>query len=801
MTHSSDFGLVFRLLAGASVAAVLAPSAAFAQASPNGPPVQPAPGQDTRSAAVAPDAQSDDIVVTAQKREQRADDIGITMNVFSGDMLAARGVKTAADLQLVTPGLVVKDTGLAVPIYTLRGVGFNNIYINASSTVGLYTDEVAIPYPTMSRGGLFDIDRVEVLKGPQGDLYGRNTTAGQINFITGSPTRTFSAGGSIEFGRFDAMRADAYVSGPISNGIQMRLAATQSLGGAYQRSLSRHDAPLLGDKDETGLRGKVNFDLGEIGTLLLEGHWVRDQSDGLAATAYDGRIIGLPNAQAARSRYPFIFSTGDNRAADWDERFRPAHNNRLAGASAHLNLDFGSIALTSITAYDHYRRDETLDNDGAAFNDSSGLTHSRISSISQEVRLASTGNPGFSWIVGGYASHDKLNEFLDYYFADSGTALSLGIDRLHTIYTQKTDSEAGFAHVEWKVTPKLQVIAGARFTHEERSFLGCTYDVNGSYAHAYNTIITPRLIVPRGLPNPGPVAPGACAVYDDVPTSPTYGTFAPYDDTITANKWMGKLGLNFKPNDDLLFYVTASSGFKSGGFNGANANTRQQQQPYRPERLNALEAGVKSSFREIGLQFDAAAFYYDYKDKQETARAVTFVGNINALTNIPKSRVFGAEVSGRWRFTDQLSLTFDGLYLNTKILEWMQVSPASAYPTVVYINSKGLPLPNSPKWSFNLTPAYRFDVGSDLYLEAAGDVSYRDKTSGAGRPEQALSAYTLVNARLTLGKRGDAWNLSIWGKNILNEYYWQYANIGGNAPYTRIAGPPVTYGVRIGVRF
>lgn len=742
-----------------------------------------------------------DIVVTAQKRTQSVNDVGITMNVFSGDALKTQGINTPNDLQQVTPGLVVKDTGLAVPIYTLRGIGFNNIYVNASSTVGLYTDEVAIPYPTMSRGGLFDVERVEVLKGPQGDLYGRNTTAGQINFITGNPTRTAHAGGSIEFGRFNAMRAEAFVSGPVTNGIQVRLAATQSLGGAWQRSLSNPSTKNLGNKDETGLRGKVNFDLGSAGTLLVEGHWVRDQSDGLAATAYDGRTIGLPSAQAARTRYAYNFSTGDNRAADWSEEFRPKHNNRLAGSSAHLNLELGAVDFTSITAYDHYRREESLDNDGAYFNDSSAFTHSRIDTVSQEVRLSSAGKSDFSWIVGAYASHDKLTEDLDYYMRDSGTALSLGVQRLNTKYTQKTDSQAGFVHAEWQITPELQLIGGTRFTHEKRSFTGCTYDVDGTYAAAWNNYLTPNFIVARGLPNPGTVPIGGCAVYDDVATSPTYGTFEPFDDSITANKWMGKFGINFKPSPDLLVYAVASSGFKSGGFNGANANVRTQQAPYKPERLNSLEAGVKSTFRDIGLQLDAAGFYYDYRNKQETARAVTFIGNINALTNIPKSRVFGAEVSGRWQMTDGLAVSFDGLYLNTKILEWQQVSTASSYPTVVYIDSSGMPLPNSPKWTANITPSYKFNVANDVYLEAAADVSYRDRTSGAGRPEQALSSYTLVNARLTLAKQDGAWSVGLWGKNVFNKYYWQYAVIGGNGGYTRLNGMPATYGIRLAVKY
>ncbi|MDB5712755.1 MAG: TonB-dependent receptor [Sphingomonadales bacterium] len=150
--------------------------------------------------AIASAASDETITVTAQRRAQQASSIGIAITAISGDTLIEKGISSAEELWRITPGLVVKDAGYGVPNYTLRGVSFENYFVNSSSTVGLYANEVAIPYPAMSRGAFFDLERVEVLKGPQGDLYGRNTTAGQINLIDRKPTRTFAAGGVIEAG-------------------------------------------------------------------------------------------------------------------------------------------------------------------------------------------------------------------------------------------------------------------------------------------------------------------------------------------------------------------------------------------------------------------------------------------------------------------------------------------------------------------------------------------------------------------------------------------------------------------------
>ena len=243
----------------------------------------------------------EEIVVTAQKREQGINDIGITVNAFTGAQLREFGFTRAEDIALLTPGLTVNETAATgVPLYTIRGVGFQDYSTAASSTVGLYYDGVAMPYTVMTRGLMFDIERVEVLKGPQGDLYGRNTTAGQINFISVMPTDDFQAGINVGYGSFQTADIEGFVSGPFSDTVRGRFAlrSVQS-GEGWQKSLTRDDE--LGEIDVTAMRALLEMDLGDSATLLLKAHYVDDQSDNQPDGLQQAGLEQLPELRFRRT--------------------------------------------------------------------------------------------------------------------------------------------------------------------------------------------------------------------------------------------------------------------------------------------------------------------------------------------------------------------------------------------------------------------------------------------------------------------------------------------------------------------
>ena len=804
-------------------------------------------------------AELEEIVVTAQKRVQSANDVGITISVFTGEQLQDLGVITAEDMALFTPGLTVNDTSsTGVPLYSIRGVGFQDYSTGASSTVGLYFDEVNIPYTVMSRGAVFDIERTEVLKGPQGDLYGRNTTAGQINFISKKPTDEFEAAIKLGYGSFQAIDVEGFVSGSLGSKVQGRVAfKTSQHKKGWQESLTR-PGDLLGEKDITSGRALLNIDINDDATALLRLHYVKDKSDNRASTAFNGLDEGLGSATNVHrgltehtdqrgvvaitelTSTPPWFSTGNPKAADWTNEYeradgtvfnlRPRRNNELVGLSAKLDWVIGKVNLSYIAAYDDFSRTEANDWDGGAFNDSSNINTTNVKVFSQELRVSGETNK-LAWLGGVYYAKDKLDEFYHYFFSDSRFALGaadfeLGgapfaafpIRELDTKYDQETESVAVFGHLEWLFLDRWKLTAGARFTDEKRTWSGCTFvSDDGSLAAFLNAAFGSSLEA------------GDCGTINDDPTSPTAfsnvaGTadinnaFQTLTDTLNTQRVMGKLGIDYQL-DNALLYATFSQGFKSGGFNGANTNTTQQIGPYEEEVLTAYEIGMKNTLLNRRMQLNVNLFYYDYKNKQEQDLAVTFVGNISGITNIPKSRIFGVELDLSLVATDKLEFYLRAAYLDTKIREWQITTNDSFFcttldagrcamdgsiigPNIITADASGGDLPQAPEWSLNGLASYKWLERDNWYSSIAFDVNYKGATRGVlNQPENATAAYTIFNARVSLGDQKERWKAQFWIRNITNKYYYPSAFRGGNATFVRVNGLSRTVGLNVQFNF
>lgn len=779
----------------------------------------------------------EEIIVTAQKREQGINDVGITVNAFTGQQLKDFGFTTAEDIALLTPGLTVNETAATgVPLYTIRGVGYQDYSTAASSTVGLYFDQVAIPYTVMSRGLMFDIERVEVLKGPQGDLYGRNTTAGQINFISKKPTSEFEAGVTAGIGSYGVVNLEAFTSGPLSDTVRARVAVrTVQSNEGWQKSATRNDE--LGEMDTLAIRAMLDFDLGENANLLLNVHYVDDQSDNKANTAYNGTLIGLGefvNPYTPLDEYllptgsnfgetPPWYSTGNNEVADWTNSYtsvqtgrtfnlRPARDNQLTGVSAILNWEIGETTLTSITGWDQFDRIEANDWDGGFYNDSSNINTTDLSVFSQELRL-SGGDDDLLWIAGLYYSTDEMDEYYHYFMSDSvfgngsipwgvGLFSPTPILELDTKYLQKTDSNAVFGHMEWRFADDWRLTLGARYTREEREWSGCTFVADDGTLSAF-------LNAQFG----STLGPGDCGTIDDDPNSPTYifaliggpnvnDAFHVFSNTIKTNRGMGKVSLDYAVNEDVLLYGTISNGFKSGGFNGANSNTTLQLQPIREEVLTAYELGIKATLLEGAMQLNVATFFYDYKDKQEQDIAVAFVGNISGLTNVPESEISGAELDMQWIPAEGWGVHLGVAILDTEITQWMAVDgAASSWPTVVRRDVSGQELAQSPDLQYSVLVNYEWTVGTNNVMDAAVDVSYVDDTTGGAQASDATASYSVANARVGFGSDDGRWRVLLWGRNITDEYYYPAAYTGGNGPYIRSHGMPRTWGVSLDYKF
>jgi len=773
------------------------------------------------------------IVVTAQKRRQNANDVPMTLDVFTGKQLASLGVTNPTDLALYTPGLLVSASGgTGVPYYSIRGVGFQDYSTGSSSTVGLYFDGVAEPYAVMSGGPLFDVERVEVLKGPQGDLYGQNTTAGQINFISKTPTSHFESNLHLEYSSYQTTHVEGAVSGPLMRGVDGRVAFTTTQSGeGWQKSLTRPN-DRLGKQDAYALRGMLDFELGNGGDWLVKAEYDRNLSDNQANTAYDGRIIGLgqfptPYVQIlpyANSGNAPWYSTGDNTAADWSNFYtapdgtttyiRPKKNQKLLSLASTLSYRLShSLTLTSVSGYYGFKREDANDWAGVPGQPvSSNINSSDIKVYSQELRLSGTADR-LDWIAGLYWEHDRVDEIYHYFMSDSvygqGGVLfgvmpfaASPILTLSTRYHQETTSKAAFAHAGYKVTDRLKMSAGTRYSDEARSWAGCTFDSgDGSLTQFLNFAFGASL------------APGSCGTINDLAGTPGYifsvlGTpdinqaFQVYEQTFHDAEWMGDFSPSYQLTKSTMVYARFAHGFKSGGFNGANANTSSQLVAYKPEELDEYEIGLKSGLLRHSMQLDVSGFYYDYRNKQESSLAVSFVGNLSGITNIPKSRVEGIESSVTWAPAAGLLTQLQATWLGTRVLDWHPVSNASVWPHVVTFDAAGERLAQAPKWELGGDIEYERPISDSLEAGIQLDANYKGATSGSALGiAYATAGYTVANARITLASIDDRWRAMIFSRNVFDKYYYPAAYGFINVPYVRTVGMPRTVGVSLQFNF
>lgn len=773
------------------------------------------------------------IVVTAQKRRQNANDVPMTLDVFTGKQLASLGVTNPTDLALYTPGLLVSASGgTGVPYYSIRGVGFQDYSTGSSSTVGLYFDGVAEPYAVMSGGPLFDVERVEVLKGPQGDLYGQNTTAGQINFISKTPTSHFESNLHLEYSSYQTTHVEGAVSGPLMRGVDGRVAFTTTQSGeGWQKSLTRPN-DRLGKQDAYALRGMLDFELGNGGDWLVKAEYDRNLSDNQANTAYDGRIIGLgqfptPYVQIlpyANSGNAPWYSTGDNTAADWSNFYaapdgtttyiRPKKNQKLLSLASTLSYRLShSLTLTSVSGYYGFKREDANDWAGVPGQPvSSNINSSDIKLYSQELRLSGTADR-LDWIAGLYWEHDRVDEIYHYFMSDSvygqGGVLfgvmpfaASPILTLSTRYHQETTSKAAFAHAGYKVTDRLKMSAGTRYSDEARSWAGCTFDSgDGSLTQFLNFAFGASL------------APGSCGTINDLAGTPGYifsvlGTpdinqaFRVYEQTFHDAEWMGDFSPSYQLTKSTMVYARFAHGFKSGGFNGANANTSSQLVAYKPEELDEYEIGLKSGLLRHSMQLDVSGFYYDYRNKQESSLAVSFVGNLSGITNIPKSRVEGIESSVTWAPAAGLLTQLQATWLGTRVLDWHPVSNASVWPHVVTFDAAGERLAQAPKWELSGDIEYERPISDSLEAGIQLDANYKGATSGSALGiAYATAGYTVANARITLASIDDRWRAMIFSRNVFDKYYYPAAYGFINVPYVRTVGMPRTVGVSLQFNF
>jgi iron complex outermembrane receptor protein len=686
----------------------------------------------------------EEIVVTAQRRLENLQDVPITVTAMPAAALAAVGITNTADLVNVVPGMLVQTSaGYSLP--HLRGVGITAIGAGIENSVALYVDGVYRGVSSSDAVSLNNIAQVEVEKGPQGTLFGRNATGGLIQVTTLDPTPYFSASAHAGYGNYHTAQSDAYVSG-----------GTDFLAGDLAVQLT-HQGEGYGTNLATG-QDINRMDM----NLSVRSKWILHPVDGTKLTLIldnaetDNSLSALRNYQ----NYPNIYYPGgmpipNLPTLDVEDNAQPLRRVHEQGASLQLDQDIDSVKLVNTVAYrrDVYTYD--VDFDLGPMPYSLNDTRQKDNQLTEELRLLSNSSASLTWMTGlfYYGAHNGFQPQNVYF---SGTAVNPAKPITHVLNetVQTTNSLALFGQATQKLTEATELTVGLRYTGEKRALLGTdTGFLNG--------------VVPVSLAN----------------VNTNFRTNTP--------TW--RLALDHHFTDDLNGYVSYNRGFKSGGYNVPAPALPA----YSPEKLDAYEAGLKTQFLERRLTLNGAFFYYNYQNIQVSR----FVNGSPEVYNGGKAKLYGLDLDATVRVTHGLTVSA-GLELeHDRFTDFPNadffLSCAHPYPTVCSLSANGKQLPQTPAASGTINVDYRVSISnSELHFnvnEAANSGYYYQPNN-----EIKQSAYGLLNG--SIGWTYSHYSVTLWGKNLTDVIYATAVNPAPTAISAAYAAPR-TYGVTLGARF
>ncbi|MBV1905509.1 MAG: TonB-dependent receptor [Pseudomonadales bacterium] len=693
----------------------------------------------------------EEIIIVAQRREQSLQEVSVAITVLSGDQLKAQGITNVNQLQNTAPSLEVEPAfGGGAAQFRIRGVGFQDYATNNSPTVGVYVNEVAFPVPAMTQGLIFDVDHVEVLRGPQGTLYGRNTTGGAINFITAKPSSERSAGVFTEYGRFDEFKIEGYVSGPLAENLNGRLAASTQQGGAWQQH--RDTREDIGDADRGGVRGLLEYAPNESVNLLFDAHLSWDKSENQALylfndlTTQGGFGVTIP-ADSDRTDTGWGISPLFASDIGVSNDAKPGRDNDGWGTSLIANIEFSGAVLKSITSYEELDRAEYGDWDSSGSVEADTFFGSEVSVLSQELHLSSVGDGALHWMAGIYYSEEDLKEK---FFSDF---IDIFATYARVNFDQKVESIAVFGQIEFTFSDQFNLIGGLRFENEDRDLKGFGSAFGGAQA------------------------------------------LQPTDVSTSMEPLTGKLALEYTPTDDLLIYGSISRGVKSGGFTTYNTGQESAIQAFDKEVLWAYELGLKANPAD-NLSIYGSIFYYDYSDQQVLSAVLGQNGPVGRFANAPESFIYGAELEMNWQPVAGLNIVQAFGYKEGEYDEFFDLDvPASrAANTSIFVDRAGESLP-FPEFSYSGSVSYTWEVSGFGFL-AETNYSYHDDYPSWLGPVYDVENYWLVNASVNLFPSESRWSVGIWVRNLFDEEYDLTRNFFTSADIAQ-PGRERTFGIRV----
>jgi iron complex outermembrane receptor protein len=700
-----------------------------------------------------------DIIVTATKTgETKLQRTPVAISVLSGDSLSTRNAVNVKDLITLTPNMNVSQTTANAQIY-IRGIGSNNSLTGSDPSVTVQSDGVYIARAYSQFTDFVDIERIEVLRGPQGTLYGRNSIGGTINLISRKPGDDLVGKAQVALGNYSAVQTQAYVSGPIVPGIiQASIAGNYIRHSAYVENINpgKHD---IGAANRGGVRGQLRITPNDSLELITRTDWNKGNE----------RIDAYAHILAPIAAAPLASSTlGNLRKASLNNP--PRSRTKGYGVSQEINLTLSdTLSLKSLSAYrySHYQFVGDADASEVPFNNTraQGDTSKQFS---QELNLVFSGDK-LQAIVGGYYFHEKDVGF--YISEVPPSALTIPENSFNAVIAPNTKavSKAVFAQGTYHLTDKLGVTLGLRYTRDEKSI----------HQNYQRTSLNPATV--------GAARPGFPFIGDD---SRSYDAFTP------------KIGVDYQASSNVFVYASATRGYKSGGVNFGAATALAL--AFGPEKIWAYEAGIKTNWLDRRLQVNITGFKYDYTDLQVQS---SIGPGLTSITNAATAHVKGLEIETTAKPVRNLTLSANFSVLDSKYGSFSQATVAATYiPFVVgnpnydpvgrTFNAAGNRLNYAPKTSFSINGRYDVDLAPGKAF-VRGDYFHQSK-SFAEPTNVAISrvrSYGILNLGVGYDSSQGDWSVQLIGKNLLNKQYLVSIASTGLVP-NGIPGAPRTVAVQ-----
>ncbi|WP_411819924.1 TonB-dependent receptor [Hyphococcus formosus] len=722
-------------------------------------------GSHAHAEEAAASSYSDDvIVITAQRRETTVATTGASVTALSASDLKDRTINNVEDLAMLSPSMHVSAFQGETQIY-IRGIGYSSIIGGSDSSTALHTDGVYLSRSAAGIPAFLDVERVEVLRGPQGTLYGRNATGGSVNIVSKGPGDEFEAEFSALYGNYNRYQVFAAAGGPVTDSIGIRVALQKEGRDGFTTLVRPVDDPL-------GL-GSVQDDAEDKDDWMGRVTIVATPSDNFKFTVR-GDYYEADDAASVWHYFGAGTSTNPIYQALVPEDVRPEpysrtigsdieHFNKLRvwGVSGEAEWNIGEYSLKSLSSYRETRPLNRNDLDASPVFGVDQLRLEDHHQFSQELQLSSPEYDRFNFILGAFYFREENFIRNEYYLPFTEDLFLLPPDPVCCLLELNGETEttafAFFGEGNIHITDRLDLVVGARYSEEKR---------DGA-----------NLVLFRDAP---------ATIFDNV---------AEFDEA-TFDSFTPKAGLNYKLNDDVFLYFTASKGFKSGGFNPGS----YQNEPFLPEQIWAYEGGAKIALFDRRAQANMSFFYYDYTDLQ-----VQDVENNNVvIRNAAEARVMGFELESTWALHENFSLDANMTWLDAEFTGGALPDPK--FPALGVQDLDGKSLPKAPSVKLALGAEYSVPVGNNGLFRLRGDYAWQDEVFFTAFNVDLVreGAYSWGKMRATYEHNGGQWSLSAFVDNISNEEVASNIIFNGDiigSTQTGNLAPPRTYGVQFGIRY